>query len=178
MSNPLELLVRAFVAEAQELDAASTALLPATSLDEATGVQLDGLGQIIGPARQGLDDDQYRALLKAYVLINKSGTEIETINDIVLLLTDTEPGDQAFELHEGSPAEFIVTMNQILPAGFGPVIAEAIYRAKAAGVHGVFSYWETEPVFAFDGDGGSQFDGGYYLRSATRNIGGRESEIL
>jgi hypothetical protein len=178
MSNDLELLARAYVDQVQELDAAATDLLDAVALDGAEGVQLDGLGQIIGLERQGLSDELYKSLLRAYIRVNNAAGTIEDINAVVRFATNTTSSDQAFSLTEGLTAEFLVVMNQILGAGIGGIAAEAMYQAKAAGVHGVFEYWETEPIFTFDGDGLSKFDGGFYLKTAIRNRGARESEIL
>ncbi|NIQ97940.1 MAG: DUF2612 domain-containing protein, partial [Desulfuromonadales bacterium] len=44
----IELLVRRFADEAQALDDAALALLPGVAISTAVGVQLDGLGEIIG----------------------------------------------------------------------------------------------------------------------------------
>lgn len=178
MSNNFELLVRSYAAEVQALDTAATELLTLTTLNGAEGVQLDGLGQIIGIERQGLDDEPYRSLLRSQIRINRSGGSIEQLNEIIRFATNTTAADQAFDLVESFPADFKITFTTILDADVGPIAAEAMYLGKAAGVHGVFEYHDTEPVFAFDGDGSSKFDGGYYLLTAIRNRGARESEIL
>lgn len=186
MSNNFELLVRAYVAELQALDTAATDLLTDTTLDGAEGVQLDGLGQIIGIERQGLDDDDYRSLLRAQIRVNTSGGTIDQLNEIIRLATNSTIADANFTLTESFPADFKVDYTEILPAGTGPIAAEAMYGGKAAGVHGVFEFHDTEPVFAFDGAGGSDFgtatslpgNSGYHLKTAIRNRGARESEIL
>ena len=179
MSNDLELLVRAYVDQAQELDTAATALLVDTTIDAAAGVQLDGLGQIIGVGRSGLNDENYRALLRAYIRVNTRGVTIPEIVEIVRLALNQPDGTGFIQLVEGAPAEFEVTFTQALPVGRGLVAAEAIYQAKAAGVHGIFSYFETvtTPLFQFDG-GSSSFDGAFRFKTAIRNRRGRESEIL
>lgn len=178
MSNNLEKLVESYVPEAQALDTAATELLALTTLDGAEGIQLDGLGQIIGIARQGLTDELYRSLLRAYIRINTSGGTIEQLNEIVRLATNTTEADAAFELSEGDPAEFQIKVTQTLDPDIGLIAAEAMYQGKPAGVHGVLIYHETTPIFAFDGAGGAQFDGGSYLRAAIRNRAGRESEVI
>lgn len=175
--NNLELLTRAYVAELQALDTAATALLTDTTIDASEGVQLDGLGQILGIERQGLDDEPYRSLLRAYIRVNTSGGSIEQLNEIIRLATNSTIADAAFTLVESFPADFKIDYVPILPVGIGPIAAEAMYSGKAAGVHGVFEYHDTEPMFAFDGVGSSKFDGGYYLKSAIRNRGARESEV-
>jgi hypothetical protein len=185
MSNDLELLTRAYADQLQELDEAAAALLTDATLDAAVGVQLDGLGQILGVERHGFSDDHYRSLLRGQIRINTSGGTVEQLNDIARLTSNTTTEDAAFSLTEGDIAEFLIEFTQSLSTGLGLIVAEAIYQGKAAGIHGVVQYHETEPVFAFDGFGGSQMgndplpgDGGYYLRGAARNAGARESEIL
>lgn len=167
MANNFETLVEGYVAEAQALNDAATELLQAVTIENATGVQLDGLGQIIGVERNGLDDEPYRSLLRAYIAINSSGGTIEQLLTIARLATNTTIEDAAIELVEGSIAEFYIECTELLSAGVGDVFVDAVIQGKAAGVYAVAKYIETEPVFAFDGDGGSKFDGGFYLRAAV-----------
>lgn len=178
MSNAIEKLVDSYANELQAIDTAATQLLVLITVDSAVGVQLDGLGQIIGVDRNGLTDEQYRSLLRSYIRVNSSGGTIEQLNEIIRLATNTTEADQAFVLIEGLIAEFKIEFQQTLANGLGPIAADAMYAGKAAGVHGVFEYHETTPIFAFDGDGGSKFDGGFYFKTAIRNRGARESEIL
>lgn len=178
MSNDFEKLIRSYANEAQALDAAATDLLRLISLDDASGAQLDGLGQIIGADRQGLDDDDYRMLLRAQIQINRSGGTIPQLVEILRLVSNTTLAQAAVELTESFPADFVAKITVALDPGTGDIAAQALYEAKAAGVHGVLHYFDTEPVFAFDGDAGSKFDGGYYLKTAVRNRGARESELL
>lgn len=178
MANNFEKLVRSYVDQAQELNDAATELLELVSLDGASGVQLDGLGQLIGLERQGLDDDTYKAALKAWIRVNTSGGTIQQLVEVIRLATSSTVADAAVELVEDFPAGFKITFLGLLPTGIGYMAAEAMYQAKAAGVHGIFEFHQTEPVFAFDGAGGSKFDGGYYLKTAIRNRAARESETL
>lgn len=176
--NDLEKLVRSYVLEVQAFNDAATDALTLMSLDGAVGVQLDGLGVIIGAERQGLDDDEYRTLLRAQINVNKSGGTIPQLIEIARQATNTTLTQQAIELTESFPADFVIKCTVVLDTDTGYVAAEMIYRGKAAGVHGIFNFFQTEPVFAFDGAGSSKFDGGYYLKTAIRNRAARESEIL
>lgn len=178
MSNDFELLVRSYADEVQALDAAATDLLALTSLDNAIGVQLDGIGQIVGLARAGLSDSQYRLLLRAQIRINTSGGTIEQLNEIARLASGTTATTPVFTLTESFPADFIIEFSTTLAPGVGSIIAEAVYQGKAAGVHGQTSYWEQVPVFAFDGAVGASFDGPSKLKTSIRNRGARESELL
>lgn len=178
MSNDLELLVRGYVAQVQELDTAAAGLLTKTGIESAEGVQLDGLGEIIGIARNGLSDDDYRTVLFAYIRVNTSGGTIEQLIEVVRLSTNSAVIDQEITLEEFFPAAVKITHEAALPSGVGLIAAQAMFLAKAAGIHVIFEYHETEPIFAFDGAGGAKFNGGYYLKTAIRNRGTRESEVL
>jgi hypothetical protein len=177
--NDLERLVASYAPELQEINDAATDLLTLVFLnDAAVGVQLDGLGELIGVERQGLGDDEYRSLLRAQVQVNKAGGTIPQLIEIVRLATNTTLPDQAIELTESFPADFVIKVLTLLDTDVGYIAAEAMYNGKAAGVHGILNFYQTEPVFAFDGAGSSKFDGGYYLKTAIRNRAARESEIL
>jgi hypothetical protein len=177
--NDLELLARSYADQVQELNDAATDLLVKVSLDAATGVQLDGLGDIIGLDRQGLGDEAYRSALKGWIRVNTSGGTVEQLNEVIRLVTSSTAADKAFSLVEYFPAGFLIVYTEALDADVGYLAAEAMYQAKAAGVYGIFEFHATEPVFAFDGaNGGSKFDGGHYFKTAIRNRAGRESEIL
>lgn len=175
MSNNLELLVRSYAVEAQALNDAATELLDAVSLDEAVGVQLDGLGQIIGIERNGLSDGLYRSLLRAYIRVNTSGGTIEDLLEIARLASNTTAAAQAFTYAESYPGEFLIEFGITLNAGLGAIVAEAVYQGKPAGVHGQTSYWEQVPVFAFDGGNSTNFDTFGKLKTSIRNRGTRES---
>lgn len=180
MSNNFELLVDAYVQELQELDTAATELLQLITLDGAEGVQLDGLGQILGVDREGLSDEQYRSLLRAYVQVNTSSGTIEELITVSRLALGIADDPAEIVVHEEQyPAGFTISYDSSVTVHVGEITAEAIYQGKAAGIHGIFQYFHSTPVFAFDGaNGGSKFDGGHYLKTAIRNRAGRESEIL
>lgn len=175
MPNNVEKLVESYVPELQQLNDAALSFLIDLFLNDAVGIQLDGLGTIIGAERVGLNDNQYRARLQAQIRINtSSGTAEDIITAMALPLGITT----GLELTEHFPAGLVVLYGAALNNATAGVIAEVMYQAKAGGVHAIFEYHATEPIFAFDGDGGSKFDGDYYLKAAIRNRAGRESEIL
>ena len=159
MANPQEKLLATYAAEIQEFETAAFQVLLDRWLETAVGVQLDGLGSIVGKARAGSDDDTYRLLLRAQVLLNRSSGTVPEILEILELVI---PGF-TIELQQHFPAGFQVIVDQApLPADDGPVVAFVVGQARAAGVRGLFQYFETAPVYRFDGAGGSVMDGGYF----------------
>lgn len=51
-------------------------------IDQAKGVVLDRIGNDVGQAREGLNDELYRQKIKIKIRSNLSGGDIETLNDL------------------------------------------------------------------------------------------------
>ncbi len=162
-ANNMEKMVDISSQQIQELETASLQVLIDTRLANAEGDQLDVLGVIVGRERGSSDDDQYRDLIAAQILINLSSG---TIPQIVAILELVLPGVD-FEFTSYFPAAFEVKVSdQALPAGQGEIVAEVVKSAKLGGVNGLFRWYVTEPVFRFDGANNSQFDGGYFFATS------------
>ncbi|WP_072572787.1 DUF2612 domain-containing protein [Granulibacter bethesdensis] len=78
-SSDLQSLVQALYPACTTLDTALQAMMNNRVLDQATGDQLDGIGDILGQSRMvgpanatKLEDDQYRRLLKLKILLNNA----------------------------------------------------------------------------------------------------------
>ncbi len=83
----IESLLGSFSPQIQELENVFFDLLEKRSIDTAEGYQLDQLGKIVGQARQGMSDEEYRIRLKARIIQNTSFGEPErliTIFDMIL----------------------------------------------------------------------------------------------
>jgi hypothetical protein len=162
-SNTIEKLVDVFSTQIQELETANLEVLIDTRLANAEGDQLDVIGVIVGKDRGGAVDDRYRDLLQAQILLNLGSGTIPQIIEILELVL---PGID-LELIRYFPAAFeIEADDQPLPAGQGPVIVTIVKSAKLGGVHGLFKWYETDPVFRLDGADNSQFDGGYFFATS------------
>ena len=105
------------------------------SVDTAIGAQLDGFGSIVGAERQGLSDDDYRALIRATIKANDSEGTIPDLYGIVLAALDlTGPG--IADLQWFGPAGFILEI--LSPPAFDEIILHGlIVRGTAAGVRGI-----------------------------------------
>jgi len=135
----------ALIESLQELEFVFGDLLTLRTLDESTGVQLDGLGDIVGIERQGLGDDGYRTIIRFQIGINFSNGEPETLIALtqfitegtfvkyteafparVSLLTDGIAINQATVpiIEESAPAgvkiELTSTMGSLIPFAFAP----------------------------------------------------------
>lgn len=161
MANNFEKLIGIYARQIQELETAIFQVLILTRLANAAGAQLDVIGRIVGRRRSDEDDERYRDLLNAQILINlASGTIPEILAIVEIIVGPTID----LEFIQYFPAAFeLEADDQPLPAGQGQIVAALIKSAKLGGVKGLFRFFETAPVFRLDGAGGSQLDGGYHL---------------
>jgi hypothetical protein len=164
--NKVELLVEALVAEVQVLDAEALDVFTNFTLDNATGVNLDVFGVILGRARADETDDLYRDILRAQIRLNTGSGTIPDLLFIVALVIDAP---NPLVLTEGQPAEFEILVTLDLPAGVGAAIGAIVQIAKGGGIKGNFKYYQSSPRFAYDGGpgGGIKFDGGSFYGTSV-----------
>jgi hypothetical protein len=82
-----EAFIEAFSQQVQDLEDAVFFMVDARVIDNAVGVQLDKMGEIVGLTRQGADDDFYRVLLYVKIGQNTSQGNPEKVTNIYKLLT-------------------------------------------------------------------------------------------
>lgn len=82
----IEDVLSTIVEQIQDLEDGIYPLNAGRQLALAVGVQLDGLGEIIGLKRNGLDDDTYRVFLIGTIAKNYSDGTIPVIRTILALL--------------------------------------------------------------------------------------------
>lgn len=85
----IEDILCAFTNTIQELEFVFQDLKANRSINTATGIQLDDIGEIVGLARQGLTDAQYQIAIKLQIVINTSNGEPESIIAYVKGLTNS-----------------------------------------------------------------------------------------
>lgn len=143
----IEAIVCILADEVQEVEDALWELYTRRSVSSAFGAQLDVLGLIVGRARGGLEDEDYRAWIKAQIRANRSSGSPTDILHILRLIF----GDAAdVELREWWPATFTVTLHEELT--LSPAVILAILKqAKSAGVRVVLEYTgeDEEETFEF-----------------------------
>ena len=120
-------------------------------IDTATGVQLDGLGDILGIERQGLNDEDYRARLKVKVVQNVSNGEPDRlINVYRFLLNATQ-----IQYQEHYPAGVAMMANAPITPGMETLIYREIQKISPAGVRvDYIGSYDPDDAFAFEGAGG------------------------
>jgi hypothetical protein len=127
----IEALLCALLESVQEFEDANWGVLTERVLDNAIGIQLDKIGQIVNLSR-GWPDETYRKLLRARVLVLRSRGRWPDLLGIldamsVSLATTTieEPSTAAFTIELGEPLLVDITAGNVF--GF-------LVQAKPAGV--------------------------------------------
>jgi len=124
-------VLTAFVNQIQELENVCFELLSQRWLDNAEGAQLDGFGSIVGEAREGRTDDDYRLAIQARILLNLSSGTPEDIIALARALTD----GSSVLLAQYFPAYFTVEiLEPLASAAIAEKIASFIEEASPAGV--------------------------------------------
>lgn len=147
----IEAVAEAVGERAQGVEDVLWQVLTLRSLDSATGAQLDGIGAVIGEARQGRIDDVYRLYLRARIRLNiSSGTG----EDLLAILGLVLAGANRVRLVQTPPASLFVELTGALvdPA---TDVASIVGAAISAGVRVqlIYNLVGDDVTFAFaDGD--------------------------
>lgn len=92
--------IQALVQSVQALEYAIQDMFQGRLLSHATGEQLDGIGQIVGIERDGLDDGIYRLLIFGKIAENNSDTSVPTLSSIIMQIFQA---DSVWVKTPGSP---------------------------------------------------------------------------
>jgi hypothetical protein len=128
----LEALLRSYVGQVQALEDALWQLATLRSVDTAEGWFLDALGAIVGAERHGLNDADYRAIVRATIRANVSDGGVEDIYAVAVAALGA-PAAPAARLRAYAPASFVLWL--LVPPAFDPrLLADLVMRATDAGV--------------------------------------------
>jgi hypothetical protein len=131
-------LLSSYVAETQELENVLFDLLQAFWIDTAVGVQLDAIGEIVGAAREGLDDERYRVRVRVRILLNLTNG---TPNEILRIVNMLIEGGAAYGTYTPIyPASFNIELHGDLTEAQIEEAARAVIEATPAGVLSNFIY--------------------------------------
>lgn len=130
--------IKAFTGQFAELEEALWQLYTERTLDTAEGVQLDGLGAIVGEPRKGRSDSVYRQFIRVRILVNLSDGDLPSLYAILLAALGVSADyfirqyNTAIVIHldsDTSPltaAELLVYLREAKAAGVGIGINYAI----------------------------------------------------
>ena len=148
----IEALLDALVTQCQDIEDTGFEIITETAIATAVGVQLDGLGDIVGIERGGSADAEFRVRIEAQVLVNKSSGTIPQLLEILEVL-----GASSITLSEYYPAKMEIQVDSILAGGV--IAANAVDEARAGGVGLGFAWHISTNPFIFD-TAGQGFDQG------------------
>jgi hypothetical protein len=129
-------LIGAIAGVIQTVEDAFWDLYSAMLLDSATGVWLEYLGAIVGEAREGWGDTDYRRLIKARILINKSSGTIDEVLTIAALILDVSVTTVFLRAEEFYPASMLLEIVHTVhpPAALRNRLCRMVARARPVGV--------------------------------------------
>lgn len=119
-------IVEATAKSIQELEYTFVDLFTFRNLDKAYGAQLDGLGELVGKARDGLNDTEYREAIRFQIFINISSGTPETLVETLKFVTQAtririwEIMDATIQMFtNGSfiPNNMVTLLEKVAPAG-------------------------------------------------------------
>lgn len=152
----LQKLVKSFALSIQNIEDTLEKLRSERNLDTAIGVQLDGLGQILGLARNdGESDEDYRERLKFQIFINRGTGTPEEVIAILKFLTDAtriryiEYYPAAYQMITNGiifpdpPQELVTAIQQASPAAVQYVPITATFGVNVPFVFGADSVFEA-----------------------------------
>ncbi len=138
-----------YTTRAQALENGLLPLYNRLNIDLSEGVQLDGIGQIVGQLRLGLSDSFYRIFLKARIGVNVSEGDIARVIDVWKLMTNSN----IVQLLEAFPAEVDLYYDVPLDDDLAVLAFSLIQDVVGAGIGvGFAAVFENGNAFALDGD--------------------------
>jgi hypothetical protein len=128
-------LLESFGLRIQDLENTCFDVQASRLFDNAEGVQVDGFGSIVGEAREGRTDVDYKTAIRARMILNFSHG---TIEDILALLVNIT-GNNRIRLEESYPAGFVAQiLDPIDPDYVVPTrIQTLVHSCRAGGVYGI-----------------------------------------
>lgn len=131
-TSNLQKLISSYLREDQRVADGIDTVYRARFLDLATGVQLDGLGGLVGAARLGANDAQYRIMIRTQIRVNLSSG---TYEDLLAVFAAALP-THTLEITEfgDASAEFEATLAPAVEPELVVTLRSLLQRAKAAGV--------------------------------------------
>lgn len=139
-------ILEIFASQVLDIEKTAIDVIVSTQLSNSVGVQLDGIGDIVGISRDGRSDDEYRNVIYSTIIINHSGGQVETVIEQIRILTDATD----IQVEEIYPARMRITVNaSSVVSGFNRIVD----NISAAGVAvDIVLVDPDEPPFAFEDD--------------------------
>lgn len=145
------------IGQIQEIEDALWQLNNGFDVDFAEGQALDFLGTVVGEARYGRLDADYRAAVRARVLVNQSDG---TIEDMLAVLLALDPAMHA-TVQEFYPAAVRFDVISAFSGASPETMARMLRQAKPAGVRLTFVPVDSDDSMIWSGVAGEYPDNGW-----------------
>jgi hypothetical protein len=140
-SPKLRAMVEAMIRPLQEAVEDAAALKEERWLDTAIGQQLDGLGYLVGVARDGRNDEDYRAAIAFKIFVNTSNA---TPGDLIQALRTLTQGTDIQYIEQYPATAELFTDGPIVPFGLQDTM-QGLAPAAISDVPIKVSYARAEP---------------------------------
>lgn len=149
----------------QDLEDAMWTLFGRLDIGTASGVQLDGIGAIVGEPRQGKSDAEYLVYITARIGINTSEGDIETVLDIWEIITQC----CSVQLIEIFPAAIALYMtNPLSSDAFAVIVLDLLQGVVGAGIKVEYiEVYDPDEAFGFFNSGPTTAGFGNLLSQGT-----------
>ena len=164
-------LITSYTNQIQQIEDAAWDVLLLRAIDNpnTAGAQLDVIGRIVGQARQGMSDVDYRVFLSARVRVNKSSGKAEELIEITSLLVSGK-----LLIRETYPKSFEIEATEQVTVNARVVAQSFLERAKPRGTRLQFiaSPASKATTFTWGDAGGATTDGLGFGDAAGAAVGG------
>jgi hypothetical protein len=158
-------LLTSLVTPQQDLESALWQLLTQRRITTAIGAQLDALGKLVGLARNGLSDTDYRVFIYVQIAVNTSRGRHEDLIAIAKLALQNTAA--LIEVKNQPVAQVVARVGLITTTDtLGSQLAGFLQAAAAAGVRVVTQWSNNSPGTTFTFDIGPGFDVGKMASTA------------
>lgn len=158
--NRLETLITILMKPFQRFENVAIEVLTGRAVDTAIGVQLDVLGKLVGQARNGLSDDDYRRYIRARIATNRATGKHEELIRIVSLIVSDDTAILKLT-REGTATARLVVEEIAITETIADAIFAFLSAAIAAGVRIVITWGESPFNQLFRLDLGPGLDQGH-----------------
>jgi hypothetical protein len=146
-------LITSLVSPLQDLENAIYGIDAARQITnpDIEGVQIDGIGQIVGRARNGLSDAEYLLFIFGQIGVNNSDSTINTASNILALIYNS----QWVQEQDLPPAALALQVAGTIEADFLATVAAMVQQSLGAAIE---LDWiaQYDPTLAFAFDGGTE----------------------
>lgn len=137
----LEALTRSYLRQLQDVEDALFEIILERNIDDAIGVQLSIIADIVGQPKTTSDDERFRTAIRARIAINLSdGTGEDVIKVALLLLQEFA---ETFELRDEPPAQLRVSVLDPLQSTDADLLHLLLEATDAGGVRLMLSYADS-----------------------------------